>query len=130
MFSRIKQAACGAIVTGALTLGTLGCGGARATLAAIGMDGHRGAHAHEHHDHDAGHDGMAETTNELAALAPDDRAAAAAQKTCPVTGESLGSMGTPKKVAVNGRAVFVCCEGCEETIQDDPATYLAKLPKN
>jgi RND family efflux transporter MFP subunit len=66
----------------------------------------------------------------LAALAklPDaDRAAAEKQKICPVTRVALGSMGTPKKVDVNGTPVFVCCDGCRESLLEEPEKYLAIL---
>jgi hypothetical protein len=58
-----------------------------------------------------------------------DRAAAEKQKTCPVTGALLGSMGTPVKVKVKGRVVFLCCAGCKGKIQKHPDEYLKKLDK-
>jgi len=61
-------------------------------------------------------------------LSPDDQALAARQKTCPVTGEPLDSMGGPVRVEVNGRTVFVCCKGCEPALRKNPAKYLSKLP--
>jgi hypothetical protein len=64
----------------------------------------------------------------LARLAPADRALAARQKTCPVTGEPLGSMGTPVRVEVAGRTVFLCCRGCVADLQANPERYLSKLP--
>ncbi len=63
------------------------------------------------------------------ATAADDGLLIAAQKICPVTGEPLGSMGAPVRVAVAGKAVFVCCKGCEKPLLRSPAEYLAKLPK-
>ena len=48
------------------------------------------------------------------------------QKTCPVTGEALGSMGPPVPVTVKGQTIYVCCQGCVETVQSDPDVYLAK----
>jgi len=60
----------------------------------------------------------------LAKLSPEDRAAAIAQRTCPVTGDLLGEMGTPIKVRVQGRDVFVCCQGCVKKLQKDPQKYL------
>ena len=63
----------------------------------------------------------------LAALSEDDRALAVAQKTCPVTDEPLGSMGTPVKLTVKDRDVFLCCPGCKGAITEDPDKYLAKL---
>lgn len=56
-----------------------------------------------------------------------DRAAAMAQKVCPVSDEALGGMGTPIKVTVNGRDVFICCESCREKLERNPDEYLAKL---
>jgi RND family efflux transporter MFP subunit len=65
----------------------------------------------------------------LAKLSTADRALALKQKTCPVADMPLGSMGPPIKVDVKGRPVFICCEGCRESLLAKPATYLAKLPK-
>lgn len=80
----------------------------------------------DQHDHamDSGDSKIAEA---LAALSPADRAAAEKQKVCPVSGETLGAMGTPKKVLVKGREVFICCDGCRRALEDDPDKYLAKL---
>jgi hypothetical protein len=70
---------------------------------------------------------------ETKAAAPDDglssadRAQVAAQKICPVTGKPLGSMGTPTRFVIRGRAVFLCCEGCEPKLKADPEKYLAKF---
>lgn len=63
----------------------------------------------------------------LSKLSPDDRALAESQGICPVTKLALGSMGTPPKVEVDGRTVFLCCLGCEEKLRKDPDKYLAKL---
>ncbi len=68
-------------------------------------------------------------TDALAKLAPADRAIAERQKVCPVTNLPLGSMGTPIKVRVNGKSVFICCEGCREQLLAKPAKYIANLPK-
>ena len=65
----------------------------------------------------------------LAKLSAADRTLADRQKVCPVTDMPLGSMGTPVKVSVKGRPVFVCCEGCRERLLAEPAKYLAKLPQ-
>jgi hypothetical protein len=64
----------------------------------------------------------------LAALGAEDRALAGRQERCPVTGMRLGSMGTPVRLVVSGRVVFLCCGGCRSKVLADPATYLAKLP--
>jgi YHS domain-containing protein len=61
-------------------------------------------------------------------LAPADRALVAGQKICPVTGKPLGSMGTPTRLEVKGRVVYLCCEGCEPKLREAPDRYLAKLP--
>ena len=66
---------------------------------------------------------------ELAKLSAEDRALATKQKTCPVTGELLGSMGAPIKIDVKGQPVFICCEGCKEDLLAKPDEYLAKLNK-
>src|SRR5262249_28947147 len=62
-------------------------------------------------------------------LAPQGRALAERQEVCSVTGLSLGSMGTPKRVVVARRVVFLCCGGCEAKLMREPAKYLAKLPE-
>lgn len=49
------------------------------------------------------------------------------QKTCPVTGEELGSMGKPIAVSVKGQPVYVCCEGCVEKVRQNPDSFLAKV---
>jgi hypothetical protein len=64
----------------------------------------------------------------MAKLSPEDRAIAAAQKVCPVSGEPLGSMGTPIALEINGRKVFICCDSCRQPMADEPEKYLAKLP--
>jgi membrane fusion protein, copper/silver efflux system len=63
----------------------------------------------------------------LPQLAPEDRPLAERQKLCPVTNKPLGSMGTPVRIVVSGQVVFLCCDGCEPALKQDPAKYLAKL---
>jgi Cu(I)/Ag(I) efflux system membrane fusion protein len=63
----------------------------------------------------------------LDGLSASDRVLAARQRICPVTGKPLGSMGTPSRLVVAGRPVFLCCDGCEERFQREPAKYLATL---
>src|SRR5688572_25398196 len=58
-----------------------------------------------------------EASDAMAKLSPEDRAKAEAQKICPVSKEPLGSMGEPIKVTVDGRSLFVCCEGCVEELK-------------
>jgi Cu(I)/Ag(I) efflux system membrane fusion protein len=69
----------------------------------------------------------AEILAALSELPEADRALALKQKTCPVAGMPLGSMGPPIKVDVDGRAVFLCCEGCRAGLRADPQKYLDKL---
>lgn len=63
----------------------------------------------------------------FASLSEADRAAALAQKNCPVSDEPLGTMGAPIKVTLAGRDVFICCEGCRDALVADPQKFLAKL---
>ena len=60
-------------------------------------------------------------------LSPEDRALADAQKTCPVTGEPLGSMGVPIKVMVKDQPVFVGCSSCAKEATKDPDKTLQKV---
>jgi len=59
-----------------------------------------------------------------------DAAAIAAQKTCPVMDEPLGGMGTPIKVMVGDKPIYLCCKGCIKKIQAEPAKYLAMVYAN
>jgi hypothetical protein len=131
------HAGLGFIALSALAIWTLGCNNSPSTTPADSPQSSGAAstdHSHEGHEHgDHEHAGQesdaAEIAEQLAKLSPEDRAAAEKQKVCPVTGEPLGSMGVPRKVAVNDREVFICCEGCEEELKADPEKYLAKLPE-
>jgi Cu(I)/Ag(I) efflux system membrane fusion protein len=49
-----------------------------------------------------------------------------AQKTCPVTGAKLGSMGDPILVEVEGEKVWNCCGACPPKLKAEPARYLAR----
>jgi hypothetical protein len=62
----------------------------------------------------------------LSRLPPADQALAARQRVCPVTGQPLGSMGTPARVVIAGKPVLLCCEGCEEPLRKNPGKYLGK----
>lgn len=66
---------------------------------------------------------------ELAKLSPEDAASAEKQHVCLVTDKMLGTMGAPKKVDVDGKIVWICCEGCREELLGNKETYLAKLKK-
>jgi Cu(I)/Ag(I) efflux system membrane fusion protein len=68
-----------------------------------------------------------EENDALYELSPEDQRLAERQKVCPVADMPLGSMGIPVKVLVEGRTVFLCCEGCRERLLAEPDKYLAKL---
>lgn len=72
-------------------------------------------------------DAMVDTQLSQNNAEPPSAAAFGGQKTCPVTGEPLGSMGPPVPVTVKGQTIYVCCEGCADTVQADPDLYLAKV---
>jgi len=55
------------------------------------------------------------------------RSRTTAQSVCPVTGEKLGSMGPPIPLTVMGRTVYVCCEGCVNTLRRNPEKYLSTM---
>lgn len=63
----------------------------------------------------------------LGELSPEDAKLVAQQALCPVTDMELGSMGMPVKMMVEGRTVFLCCEGCRSRLLAEPAKFLAKL---
>lgn len=85
------------------------------------------------HDHDHEHDGEAhgdEVTAAMSKLSAEDRALAESLKVCVVSGEPLGSMGTPIKVEHDGQVAFLCCKGCLGEFESDPEGYLSKLNAN
>jgi len=64
---------------------------------------------------------------EIDKLPEADRKPALDQVICPVTDYKLGSMGVPQKVTVKGHTVFLCCEGCRESLLEDVDAHLEKL---
>ena len=70
---------------------------------------------------------MDKMRTELQKLSAADRTSAEKQHVCPVTGKMLGAMGSPQKVDVRGRTVWICCPGCKEELLNNPDKYLAKL---
>jgi hypothetical protein len=61
-------------------------------------------------------------------LSEEDRALAKAQKFCAVNEKGrLGSMGKPYKIEIDGKPVFLCCDGCEEEAKSHPEKTLAKV---
>lgn len=69
----------------------------------------------------------AEVKAALAKLSPEDRKLAEEQKTCPVSNEPLGSMGTPIKLTLSGEPAFICCKSCQKRAEADPAKTLKKV---
>ena len=49
------------------------------------------------------------------------------QKTCPVTGEELGSHGAAIPVSIQGQTIYVCCESCVNAVRRNPGAYLPKV---
>ncbi|MBI1314310.1 hypothetical protein GC176_23695 [bacterium] len=88
----------------------------------------QGDHA-EHADHaeHSGDDAMAKMKAGLAKLSEEDRVSAEKQHMCPVSGEMLGTMGTPIKVTLKGQDVWLCCDGCRDKAEADPDAVLAKV---
>lgn len=77
----------------------------------------------------AGPSEMEKMKAELAKLSPEDAASAEKQHVCLVTDKMLGTMGPPLKVDVDGKPIWICCEGCREELLANKDTYLAKLTK-
>ena len=66
----------------------------------------------------------------MAKLSEADRTAAAAQRFCPMMATArLGAMGTPIKIMIDGKPVFVCCEHCKDDAVDGGKATLAKVEK-
>jgi len=64
---------------------------------------------------------------EIEKLPADERTVALKQVVCPVSGKHLGSMKTPFKTTAEGKTFFLCCEGCDEEVKENPKQVLAKL---
>jgi len=69
----------------------------------------------------------AEELAEIKKLPASDQDRALKQLVCPVSGESLGSMGVPFKVSAEGKTFFLCCKGCNKEVKADPKAVVAKL---
>jgi hypothetical protein len=65
--------------------------------------------------------------NPKPAPSPVSQAKWGGQTLCPVTGDKLGSMGTPVPVTAKGRTIYVCCQGCIDEVKADPDTFLRKV---
>jgi len=107
---------------------------------ALGQETHE--HGKKGHDHEAMMKQQKKIDEALAALPAEDQKLAKAQRFCPImTYDRLGSMGTPMKVLIDGKPVFLCCKACkddavkggEKTVKTvvklrDSTQTLAKLP--
>jgi multidrug efflux pump subunit AcrA (membrane-fusion protein) len=63
----------------------------------------------------------------LAKLSPEDRKLAQAQRTCPIQGTTLGAMGVPVKLTLEGKPVFLCCKGCVAEANANSGKTLARV---
>jgi Cu(I)/Ag(I) efflux system membrane fusion protein len=129
------------LLGGLLVLGIYGCNTTEsdsltpaATPATEMADDHADHDHAVHDDHDHGDNAAVDSDSPMAKrmpglndLAPDDFKLAMAQRICPVSGEMLGTMGSPEEVDVNGKSVWICCDGCKEKLLADPDKYLAAL---
>jgi YHS domain-containing protein len=86
---------------------------------------------------DAPHEPMAksigpssEDRENIAKLPEADRKIADMQRLCPITDNPLGSMGVPYKMVVDGKSLFLCCEGCKGKVDEDPAAALRKIQES
>jgi YHS domain-containing protein len=50
-------------------------------------------------------------------------------KKCLVSGNELGSMGTPVTKVYDGQEIKFCCKPCVKKFEANKAKYLTKLPK-
>jgi hypothetical protein len=67
----------------------------------------------------------AEIQEERAKLNPEEHKLVDAQEWCVITGERLGSMGRPIKLAL-AQPVFICCAHCQKDAMANPERTLAK----
>ena len=56
-----------------------------------------------------------------------DDTAIRAQGVCPVMNQPLGAHGRPLKVVIDGRPIFVCCQGCIDKAVQNRDFYFSKL---
>jgi YHS domain-containing protein len=48
-------------------------------------------------------------------------------KSCPISGQDLGSMGKPIDMMIGHHLVRLCCAGCIEKVQENPAAAINKV---
>jgi Cu(I)/Ag(I) efflux system membrane fusion protein len=66
----------------------------------------------------------AEQLANIAKLPEADQSLARSQRSCPITGAALGSMGVPVKITLRGQPVFLCCGGCVGKAKRSPEETL------
>ncbi len=64
---------------------------------------------------------------EIRKLPPEKATKALEQGFCPIAESRLGSMGIPIEIQVEGKSVFICCEGCRDTFVEEPAKSFRRL---
>ncbi len=92
-----------------------------------GSTGEKDSHTEESGPLAESHGPSSEDRQNIAKLGTGDREQALAQRICPVSGEPLGSMGVPVKIALRGRTAFLCCNGCVGEAKKNPDKVLRKL---
>lgn len=66
----------------------------------------------------------------LSKLSKADRTLVDGQRYCPMMDSMrLGAMGTPVKIMIDGKSVFLCCAGCEEDAKADGKKTLTSVEK-
>lgn len=65
----------------------------------------------------------------LGKLSAENRLLVEAQGFCPISGEALGSMGTPHKLMIKDQPLFLCCKDCETKALGDPGKTLTRIAK-
>ena len=85
-------------------------------------------HDHEHdHPHEAAVQEATAAAQETGEAVTAQVAAATEQTTCPVMAGS--PINKDLFVEYEGKKVYFCCKGCEDTFLANPAQYIAKLPQ-
>jgi hypothetical protein len=71
--------------------------------------------------------GLVKSAARLAKLPAEERAAAEAQKYCPIMSTRLlGTMGAPIKLTLDGKSVYLCCPDCVADAKANPAETAAR----
>lgn len=93
------------------------------------------AEKHSGHAHQAGE--KAKTGSDDAATTSTESGKASGaglkvvdNKICPVSGESIGSMGDGIKVTYKSEQILLCCKGCVKKFNADPEKYIKAAKKS